>query len=81
MPGPFSIAEIVASTVHVPKLGGGSWITKYTLCDPKHSFIEIVEEIFPVLSVALPHIRKHAVTAKKLCGAAANEASTYFDGA
>jgi hypothetical protein len=61
------------------KVGRLGYITKYTLCDPKHSSIEIVEEIFPVLSVALPHIRKHCVAAKLLCGAAANEASTYFD--
>jgi hypothetical protein len=60
-------------------VGGGSWITKYTLCYPKPVSIEIISEFPKINSIALPHIRKHCVAAKLLCGEAANEASTYFD--
>ena len=51
------------------------------LSSQNHASIEIIGEIPKTNSIALPHIRKHCVAAKLLCGAAANEASTYFDGA
>ena len=41
--------------------------------------IEIIGEFPKFISIALAYIRKHCVAAKLLCGAVANEASTYFD--